>query len=263
MADGTDKLWDPDQYARYADERSRPFYDLVGRVACDDARTVVDLGCGIGMLTAGLSQRWPDAEIVGVDNSPTMLERAATWSSEKVRFELGDLRTWQPSGALDVVVSNAALQWVPDHVALLERFVSWLTPAGWLAFQVPGNFDAPAHRSLAELRQSRRWSAKVGAGADRHLAIREPHEYATLLAALGMRVDAWETTYLHLLSGPNAVLEWLKGTALRTVLDALDDHEGREFLDEYGTQLRSSYPTRDDGVTPFPFRRVFVVAQLR
>ena len=263
MADGTDKLWDPTQYAMYADERSRPFYDLVGRVACVDARTVVDLGCGTGMLTASLAERWPQAQIVGVDTSPTMLEQAVAWATDRVRFELGDLRAWQPTGAFDVVVSNAALQWVPDHVALLERFVSWLTPVGWLAFQVPGNFDAPAHRLLAQLRQSRQWSAKVGAGADRHLAVRQPHEYAALLATLGMRVDAWETTYLHLLSGPDAVLEWLKGTALRPVLDVLDDGDARDFLGQYGAQLRSWYPPREDGVTPFPFRRVFVVAQLR
>jgi trans-aconitate 2-methyltransferase len=262
MPNGTDKLWDPQQYAKYTDERSRPFYDLVGRIACDSARAVVDLGCGTGLLTAGLSQRWPGAQIVGVDSSQTMLEQAERFTSETVRFELGDLRTWRPEGVLDVVISNAALQWVPDHVALLERFVSWLTPGGWLAFQVPGNFAAPAHRLLAELRMSPSWSAKVGAGADRHLAVREPLDYAAVLGALGMRVDAWETTYLHLLNGADAVLEWLKGTALRPVFDTLDGDEVREFLGEYAAMLRSAYPTRDDGVTPFPFRRVFVVAHL-
>jgi trans-aconitate 2-methyltransferase len=256
-------MWDPQQYLAFGDERSRPFFDLVGRVGAASPQRVVDLGCGPGQLTAALARRWPGADVVGVDSSAEMVEAAAraTGADGRPRFEQGDLRDYRPDGPVDVLVSNATLQWVPEHLELLSRFVDWLAPAGWLAFQVPGNVDAPSHRILAELRRSARWRAQVGAGADRHLTVAGPTGYARALADRGLRVDAWETTYLHLLRGPDPVLEWVKGTGLRPVLAALGPHEAEEFLAQYGARLREAYPAWSDGVTPFPFRRVFVVAQ--
>lgn len=207
-------------------------------------------------MTSTLCDRWPSADVTGVDNSAEMLADAY---AAGVRFEMGDIRTWSPSTEVDVVVSNAALQWVPGHLTLLERFVSWL-PArgGWLAFQVPGNFTAPSHVLLHELRMSSRWRDRVGA-VDQP-AVHEPAEYAAALAALGLAVDAWETTYLQMLVGPDAVLEWTKGTTLRPVLTALAETDRDAFLAEYAVALREAYPTRNDGITPFPFRRLFVVA---
>jgi trans-aconitate 2-methyltransferase len=163
---------------------------------------------------------------------------------------------------LDVIVSNATLQWVPGHLALLEGLVGRLAPGGCLAFQVPGNFRAPSHRLLAELRQDPRWAPEVGEGAERHLEVEDPVGYASVLldGAIPLRVDAWETTYLHLLQGPDPVLEWVKGTGLRPVLARLDEAGRAAFLTEYGARLRAAYPSRPDGCTPFPFRRVFVVA---
>ena len=162
------------------------------------------------------------------------------------------------------VVSNATLQWVPDHLALLDRFVGWLAPGGCLAFQVPGNFRRPQPPSCwRELRRQPRWAAKVGEGADRHLAVEDPAGYAATLldARTPLRVDAWETTYLHLLSGPDPVLEWVKGTGLRPILARLDDDDREEFLAEYGALAARRLPEPwPDGSTPFPFRRVFVVA---
>ena len=268
-------MWDPDQYLVFGDERSRPFVDLVRRIDVESPRRIVDLGCGPGNLTALLSRRWPEATVTGIDSSPEMIEVArAVAEPGRLDFEVADLRSWTPDAALDgpvdVIVSNATLQWVPEHLALLDRFVGWLAPGGCLAFQVPGNFRAPSHRLLSELRRDPRWAEKVGEGAERHLEVEDPAGYAVALldGPVPVRVDAWETTYLHLLTGPDPVLEWVKGTGLRPVLARLDDlgddsgdDAGRAaFLAEYGARLRAAYPSRPDGCTPFPFRRIFVVA---
>lgn len=255
-------MWDPEQYLAFGDERSRPFFDLVARVGAKRPEHVVDLGCGPGQLTEALAARWPEATVWGVDSSAEMIDatRRCADVDGRLRFIHADLRDWQPPSQLDVVFSNATLQWVPEHVELLERLVSWLRPDGWLAFQVPGNFRAPSHRILAELRQSDRWRAHVGAGADRHLAVLDPAGYAEVLIGLGLAVDAWETTYLHLLSGPDPVLEWVKGTGLRPVLAALDGTGQDLFLAQYAQALRGAYPAWSNGLTPLPFRRIFVVA---
>lgn len=254
-------MWDAEQYDRFADDRFRPLTDLVARVGAERPGYVVDLGCGTGAATASLAERWPEARVEGVDDSAEMLAEAARHALPgRLDFTLGDLAEWVPDERVDVLVSNAALQWVPTHRELLPRFVGWLAPGGWLAFQVPGNYRAPAHRLLAELRQSPRWRDQVGDGADRHLAVDDPGDYLALLAGLGCRVDAWETTYLHVLQGDDPVLEWIKGTGLRPVLDVLDEPDRAEFLAEYGALLRKAFPKQPWG-TVLEFRRVFVVAQ--
>lgn len=254
-------LWDPAQYLRFSDERSRPFADLLARVRADAPRRVVDLGCGPGELTRLLLHRWPLAYVEGIDSSPEMIERARALSVPgRLDFNLGDVRSWVPESPVDVVVSNATLQWVPGHLDLLGQLVSALAPSGWLAVQVPGNFAAPSHVLLAELRESPRWRGRLGGDARRDLAVGEPADYLTRLTGLGCHVDVWESTYLHVLRGPDAVLEWGKGTALRPVLSALPRQEQGEFLEEYGRALRKAYPAQGFG-TVFPFRRIFVVAQ--
>lgn len=253
--------WDPAQYERYAGERSRPFFELLGRVAAERPRRVADLGCGTGALTATLAERWPHALVEGVDRSPEMIaEAAARAVPGRLRFAAADLRDWRPDAPLDVVVSNATLQWVPEHVDLLPAWVAALAPGGWLAFQVPGNDRSPSHVILDELRSSARWRGAL-AGAAPGPRVREPEEYLVELAGLGCSVDAWETTYLHVLAGPDPVLEWVKGTALRPVLTSLAGEEREAFLAEYGARLREAYPARPFG-TVLPFRRLFVVARL-
>jgi trans-aconitate 2-methyltransferase len=250
--------WDPQQYARYSDERSRPFFDLTGRITSRQPSYVVDLGCGSGELTASLADRWPGARVDGVDSSPSMLEKAAPFA-DRVRFSRGDIAAWSPDAPVDVLVSNAALQWVDGHLQLLPRLVEFLAPEGVLAFQVPGNFEFPSHTLLRDLRQSPRWKALLGENSVR-LGSHDPADYLDVLAGAGCEVDAWETTYLHILQGPDAVLEWVKGTALRPVLSLLDDEQAAEFLGEYGAALRREYPQHDYG-TVFPFRRIFVIAR--
>ena len=251
-------MWDPEVYRRYANERDRPFHELVGRIAARSPASVVDLGCGDGRLTATLPERWPEASVLGVDSAESMLAGAPT--GPHLRFELGRIEDWSPAEPVDVLLANAALQWVPAHWEHLPRLVSAVAPGGWLALQVPGNGDAPSHALLRALRASPRWRDRLG-DAGRWPDVPDAAEYVRLLAGLGCAVDAWETTYAHVLPGPDPVLGWVRGTALRPVLERLSADEAAEFEAEYGAALRDAYPAQPYG-TVVPFRRVFAVARV-
>jgi trans-aconitate 2-methyltransferase len=251
-------VWDPAIYLEFADERARPFGDLLVQVLADAPEQVVDLGCGPGQLTASLADRWPEASVLGVDASSEMIARAQVYAHSHLRFVVQDLRDWRPEAPVDLIVSNATLQWVPEHRRLLPFLVESLAPDGWLAFQVPGNFDEPSHRLLHELADEPRF-APFTAGRDRP----ESADAATYLAdltALGCTVNAWETTYLHLLTGPDPVFRWISGTGARPVLQALPEDRRVEFATEYKRRLAEAYPKQAHG-TLLPFRRVFVVAR--
>lgn len=244
--------WDPAQYARFGGERARPFLDLVARIDVAEPRRVIDLGCGPATLTALLARRWPEAVVEGLDSSPEMIAAAGTVPG--VSVTLGDIEQWTPDPDVDVVISNATLQWVPGHCELLRSWAASRRPGGALAFQVPGNFDAPAHTLLRA--QAQRWG--LGGVLRHHDAVATPSEYAALLLEAGLDVDVWETTYVHALAGDDAVLEWLRGTGLRPVLGALSDEDGTRFAAELGEALREAYPPGPHG-TLFPFRRIFAV----
>ncbi|HET7196810.1 MAG TPA: trans-aconitate 2-methyltransferase [Nocardioides sp.] len=252
--------WDPDRYLAYADERGRPFLDLIARIDADSPRTVVDLGCGPGNLTALLAQRWPEAVVSGLDSSPEMIAKAQA-DVPGVRFEVSDLRDWVSANGdpVDVLVSNATLQWVPGHLELLPHLVERVAPGGWLAFQVPGNFDEPSHTIRRDLADETKYAAHTAGVAvpDSH----DPVTYLEALAAAGCAVDAWETTYLHVLTGVDPVFTWVSGTGARPTLEALPPGLREEFEAEFKSRLRAAYPQRDHGVL-LPFRRVFVVARV-
>jgi trans-aconitate 2-methyltransferase len=254
-------MWDPELYGRFSDERNRPFHELVARIGAAAPATVVDLGCGDGALTATLASRWPAASVLGVDSSESMLAEAAARKSDRLSFLLSRIQDWRPERPVDVLVSNAALQWVPRHLELLPRLVGSVAPGGWLAFQVPGNFEAPSHASLRTLCNSDRWRAQLGT-AGQWMTITEPSEYVRVLAGLGCTVDAWETTYAQVLAGTDPVLTWMRGTTLRPVLARLSPAEAAEFEAELGSLLREAYPAQPYG-TVLPFRRIFAVAQVR
>jgi trans-aconitate 2-methyltransferase len=252
--------WDPKQYQRFSAERSRPFYDLLARVPDDSVFSAVDLGCGTGELTRTLLRRWPGAPVWGVDNSPEMLAAAAKLPlHHNLHFVQADLATWQPERPLDRIISNAALQWVPDHQGLFRRLVSLLAPRGVLAVQMPRNFDEPAHRLLAELVTREPWVSIVGAWREQYF-VEPPVWYVNTLHDLGLEVDLWETSYYHVLAGPDAALEWMKGTALRPVLTRLSSDQQEQFIAAFAAVLRTAYPTGPQGTT-FPFRRLFFVAR--
>ena len=252
--------WDPVRYLRFAGERARPFAELVARVGAEEPSTVVDLGCGEGSLTASLARRWPGARVTGVDSSPEMLAAAATEARPgQVEFTLGDVREWSPQGPMDVLVSNAVLHWVADHDRLLTRWAGWLAPGGWLAVQVPGNFRAPTHALLADLCRSPRWADRLAGAAPRADAVLDPAGYLDVLTGAGLAADAWETTYLHVLTGADPVLAWVRSTVLRPVLALLPEDDASQFTAEYAAALRQAFPVRSDGTTVLPFRRVFAV----
>jgi trans-aconitate 2-methyltransferase len=255
-------MWDPTVYHRFGDERARPFDDLIARIGAGAPRTVTDLGCGPGELTAGLAERWPAARITGLDSSPEMIGKARALGAP-VDFAVGDVSDWQPGPDTDVVVTNAVLQWVPGHRALLDRWIRALPSGAWFAMQVPGNFDAPSHRALRALARSAPYAETVGAVV-REAPVDDAAGYAGLLMDAGAAVDAWETTYVHLLpaTGPgHPVLRWMEGTALRPVKAALGEPAWRDFQAELGATLAAEYPARN-GYVAFPFRRIFAVATI-
>lgn len=249
--------WDPQQYLAYADERGRPFVELVARVGSDAPARVADLGCGPGNLTRLLAERWPGSRVTGVDASAAMLERAAT--IDGIDWVQADAREWQPDAPLDVLVTNAALQWIPGHLELLPRLIGLLTPGGWFAMQVPGNFAEPSHVLRDEVAALPEF-AEHTSGAARPAA-HDAETYLRALAALGLEVDAWETTYLHVLPGPDAVFEWVRATGARPVLEALPASLRPDFEDAFRARLREAYPADAAGRLVLPFRRVFAVAR--
>lgn len=255
-------MWDPATYLRYGDERGRPFHDLVSRIGAASPRTVVDLGCGPGNLTVTLTDRWPGARVRGLDSAPEMIAQARSLDST-VDFAVGDVRQWQPDSTVEVIVSNATLQWVGGHEELLTGWARRMVADGWLAVQVPGNLDAPSHQAIRAVVAGDRWRERLGPLDRQPASVRDPAGYAALLRGVGLTVDAWETTYLHLLAADRTehpVLRWLEGTALRPIRAALPDPaDWADFRDDLRTRLAAAYPV-DEGVVYFPFRRVFVVA---
>lgn len=248
--------WDPALYLQFDDHRARPFHDLLARVGARAPRRVVDAGCGPGHLTGLLAQRWPDARVTAFDSSPEMVEAARGRGIDAERAEIAD---WTPAPDTDVVVTNAVLQWVPGHAALLPGWLAALPPGAWFALQVPGNLSAPSHALVRELLHEPRWAGTVDLRDE--TAVPEPVAYAELLAASGAAVDVWETTYQHRLTGPDPVLEWISGTALRPVRDTLAPDDYARFRAELAPRLRAAYPARPDGSTWFPFRRIFAVSR--
>lgn len=258
--------WDPVAYGRFAQERRRPFDDLMARVGAIRPRTVVDLGCGSGEMTIELARRWPAARVVGIDPSPQMIETArAADGADLVEWRRLSAEDWDATrdGPIDLVVTNAVLQWVPSHLDLLPRWLEALGPGGVIALQVPGNMQAPAHALMREVASTHPRAAELVPALNRARASADPTDYVRVLVGAGFEADAWETTYVHLLSGEHdehPVLSWVRSTGLRPVQQILTEDEFVEFTTEYERRLRQAYPEEPFGVA-LPFRRVFAIGR--
>lgn len=247
-------------YLAFADHRGRPFFDLIGRVRAESPRRVVDLGCGPGNLTATLAQRWPDAALEAVDSSEEMVAAARDRGIDAV---VGGIAEWTPKPDTDVVVSNAALQWLPDHRAIVTRWASELAPGSWIAFQVPNNVELPSHRAMREVACRPEFAEPLRDMPWRQgNSVEPPESYAGALTDAGCAVDAWETTYVHQLTGDTPVLDWITGTALTQVRSRLTDDQWESYRQAMIPVLAEAYPMRPDGTTFYPFRRIFVVARV-
>lgn len=251
--------WNPSLYLRFGEGRSRPARDLVGRLADAEPRRILDIGCGPGNSTALLAERWPDADITGIDNSAAMLRKAKedhpglAWLERDAGGDLSDL------GLFDLVFSNAAFQWIPDHDGLLPRLFALLAPGGRVAVQVPDNHDSAVHEALRELLRDSRWDTALP-GA-RGVSCETPETWYGRLSRSTERIELWRTEYYHVMESPDEILEWSRGTMLRPYLEKLSEEAGTEFVAAMGERIRTSYPQQADGKVLFRFRRLFFIAR--
>lgn len=251
--------WDPSQYLKFADHRLRPAVDLLNRVDLESPTVVYDLGAGAGNVTELLANRWPNARIIGVDDSEEMLRDAAK-RAPNIEWEVGDIGTWEPNEPAELIFTNAALHWLPDHTSLFSRLMNSIADDGVLAVQMPRNFEAISHTSITRAAQSGPWRDRL-APLLRPAPVEPPAFYIDILAPLTSSLDVWETEFMQILSGDNPVKEWTKGTWLRPLLDALEEPDRTNFEATYAAFVADAYPKQSDGTTIFPFRRMFTVAK--
>lgn len=256
--------WDPDSYMEFADLRSRPGLELIARINHANPEIIVDLGCGPGHLTAVLARRWPEARVVGIDDSAEMLERAESqfpahqWPTIKWQHE--EIAAWTPPYPVSILFSNAALHWLGNHQILFPRLLAMISSGGVLAVQMPDNWDQPSHRLISRLVDDPRWKSRTAPVFLGH-PVAEPAEYRTWLRPAAAEIDQWRTTYHHVLEGVDPVLGWVKGSVLRPILAVLEPDESEAFLSQLAGGYRTQYPPEANGTTIFPFSRQFIVAR--
>ena len=255
--------WDPRQYLKFGDHRLRPGLELMDRLSIEMPERIYDLGCGTGSLTRILADRWPGAHVTGVDSSADMLATARA-EPGSVKWEEADILSWEPQDHADLIYSNATMQWVAGHTEIFPRLAGFLRPSGVLAIQMPLSWGMPSHVLMREtLASGGPGGSSFGTETLRMSVGRkwvdDANEYYDMLTGISSTVDIWETEYLQVLEGENAVLEWVRGTGLRPILEGLDDIERGQFLTVYSSRLNEAYPKKADGRTLYPFRRLFIL----
>jgi trans-aconitate 2-methyltransferase len=254
--------WNPELYARFADERARPIVDLLARVPLAAPARIVDLGCGAGASTAPLVARWPQADVVGIDTSPAMIEEARG-KVPGAHFEIADGAVWAPGAPVDLVFSNATLQWIPDHRMLLPKLMGWLAPGGVLAVQMPDTLDEPSHALMRAVAAEAPFAAALEQAAGARTPLLSYEETWDVLAPHAATVEIWRTTYVHPLQGAGQIVEMVRSTGLKPFVDPLDDGLRSEFLARYTARVAAAYPATADGRVMFRFPRRFIVAVKR
>jgi trans-aconitate 2-methyltransferase len=251
--------WDVAQYTKFADHRLRPALELFSRIQVDDPLVIHDVGCGTGDITRLMAERWPHAEVVGSDSSREMLAKASQMPS-RVRWQQADVRHWRPDQPHDIIYSNAVLHWVGGHEDLLPRLVSFLAPGGVLAIQMPLSWDEPSHRSILDVLEQLDLGTDALRRRYRTSPVAAPEWYLDLLYPLVDTVDVWTTRYFQLLRGDDPVVEWVRGTGLRPVIDELTPSELTLFMTTYRALMQEHYPKLTADLTVFPFPRLFILA---
>lgn len=251
--------WNSELYTRFVKERTQPASDLAAKIALTDPKSIIDIGCGPGNSTRVLAERFPHAHIIGADNSPQMIEQARR-DNPDIEFTLFDAAKDfdRLNGRFDAVFSNACIQWIPDHPALLKKMMACLNDGGILAVQTPMNYDEPIHRIIGEISDSPKWKIRLGTPRIFHNLTQG--EYFDLLAEISSDFTIWETVYCHRMPSHESIMEWYKGTGLRPYLSALSPDDARLFEDEVFQEVKKAYPIQKNGEIIFRFPRFFFTA---
>ncbi|SCB10599.1 trans-aconitate 2-methyltransferase [Rhizobium multihospitium] len=251
--------WSPSQYLKFEDHRTRPAMDLLARVTVADATRITDIGCGPGNSTELLIERFPQADILGMDAAPKMIE-AARKRLASCRFELADIASWKPAVSQDLLFANAVLQWLPDHETLLPTLMTFLRDGGTLAVQMPDNLNEPTHVGMRTAAADGRWVDRLRAADSERTTILSASDYWSILKPHAAKIDIWRTTYNHPLTALDGIVDWFKGSGLLPYLSRLSVEEQAEYLGIYKGLLADSYPVMPDGTVLLPFPRLFIVA---
>jgi trans-aconitate 2-methyltransferase len=251
--------WNPHQYLKFANERTQPSIDLAARINVESPKSTIDIGCGPGNSTQVLRDRWPDAKIAGLDSSAAMIEKAKK-DYPDVEWITADASKFVSNKRYDIVFSNAAIQWIPNHELLLPRLFEIVNGGGALAVQVPANKESPLHQAVLAVSSSSKWS-KFTSGAEKSFTYNAVEYYYDILFRISTKFDIWETTYYHVLNSHAGLVEWYKGTGMKPFLERLPDDSSRtEFEKEVFEECKNSYEIRNDGKILYPFRRIFFIA---
>lgn len=251
--------WNPQLYRQFESERTRPARELLDRIPDIHVHYATDLGCGPGNSTELLAQKWPYAQITGIDSSAAMLEQAQARLPSST-FLQADIRTWEAAQPQQVIYANASLQWLTDHQTLLPHLVNQLDVGGALAVQMPDNLEEPSHRFMREVAARERWQDLISPQAADRKRLLSTENYFDLLGDAGCRVDIWRTTYYHPMADAQGIITWLKATGLRPFLAGLDEQQQADFLDDYHQALIPAYPVRTNGQVLLAFPRLFMIA---
>ena len=251
--------WDPDRYLQFADLRTRPGLELIARIPDLEPKQIVDLGSGTGNLTSVIAERWPEAEVAGIDSSPKMVERAAH-DHRSVAWQMVSIEDWSPSSPVDLIYSNATLHWLDDHEALFRRLRSYLSVTGVLAVQMPDNWGAPTHVIPQRILDDGSWSEPAAQSMMRD-RLSKPDRYRSWTQPSD--VEMWRTTYFQTLTGVDPVWTWVTGSVLRPVLAHMGPAERSRFEELCKEGYRRAYPPASNGETTLPFSRLFLVARAR
>jgi len=252
--------WNPDQYLQFKCERTQPSIDLVARIQMDDPKTIIDIGCGPGNSTQILLKRWPNADILGIDSSEAMIQRARQDYPHQ-KWVVADAATLTTRLTYDIVFSNAAIHWIPRHDLLLQRLFQIVNENGILAVQVPANQESPLYKSILRVSKRGKWS-EFTAGREYSITYHSADYYYGQLTLYAKDIAIWETIYYHIMKSHEELIDWYKGTAMKPFLDSLSDDQSREeFIREVLIDCQTAYPLQRDRRVLYPFKRLFFTAR--